>query len=468
MKKITLFWPPSHRIYELRFKSPPLGISTIAQILQKNNFNVTSIDSHQFFSVKEFENMSDEMILKRLLSFVEKTEPDILGIGSWTYSMPFVAEFIKEFKIKNPDTILVLGGYNSTFLPNETLQLLPQTDFLVRGEGHNTMLELVKVLNNGKNVNRIKGISFIKNGKIVHTQDRPMEENLDNLPLLDFSSFTVLKKIKIFYLMSSISCPYRCNFCSVNAFWKIFRTHSVDYIIKQIKLLQRIFGDVDISFMDDNFTCRKEWVRKFSDELKNNNINIKWSCFSRADFVERELFNKMKQSGLESVFLGIESITSKTLKFFNKAGDVGVYKKTVEKSLSILKELKLAASLSFIIGSPDETREDMLRNIEFMESVSKNYDKIELQLSKLVLEINSTLWNRYIKGEIGITKIKNGRLIAEYAGRQLFIKMYDDKVWMVPQAYMLNNSNMNSEELERTLLELCERFDNIKKFILPK
>ena len=195
------------------------------------------------------------------------------------FTTVYNADKLPEYKKRNPEVKIILGGNNATFVPDETLSLIKEIDFLVRGEGQNTILELADALFKNKKVNDIKGISFRKDNRIINNPDRELIKDINKLPLLDFSSFQDFKSDN-FALMASIGCPYNCSFCSCPGFWKKYRFYSVDYMIKQIKLLQRLFGDVKIDFWDSNITMNKPWGKSFCNRLIKDKMNMEFLRYS--------------------------------------------------------------------------------------------------------------------------------------------------------------------------------------------
>ncbi len=451
-KKITVLGSLNYALRNLGYLEPPLAVACIAQVLQKK-YDVTSIDSNSLIRG----DMEEKEVLNKIVKEVSKTKPNILLISSWTGAMPFTAEFVREYKKRNPEVKIVLGGNNATFVPNETLGLIKEIDFLVRGEGQNTILELVDALFKNKKVNNIKGISLRKNNKIVNNSDRELIKDINKLPLLDFSSFQDFKSDN-FALMASIGCPYNCSFCSCPGFWKKYRFYSVDYMIKQIKLLQRLFGDIKIDFWDSNITMNKKWGKSFCNRLIKDKMNIEWFSYSRIDNVNSEILNLMKRAGCRTLFFGIESLNPKTVEFYNKTKDGKNYVKNNLKTFEILNKTEIDTILSFVIGAPSETRKEMLAYLNDIKKVRSRFNKVYFEFSQLTPELGSYLWDNH-----AMFKVKRKETKERYFGLQLFTEKYEKFPWMVPQAYLYKNNNMNNNEYEDTLNEIYQKFKEINK-----
>ena len=451
-KNITILNSLNYTLRNMGYLEPPLSVAVIAQVLQ-DEYDVTSIDSNALIRG----DMEENEVLKKITKEVEETKPDILMISSWTGAMPFTAEFVKEFRRRNPQVKIILGGPNATFTPNETLSLIKEIDYLVRGEGQLTIQELAKSIFNKEKINNIDGISFRKENKIINNKERELIKDLNTLPLLDFSSFKNFKSDN-FALINSIGCIYNCKFCSCPGFWKKYRFYSVDYMIKQIKLLQKLYGDIKVDFWDSNITMNKSWGEKFCNNLIKDNMNLEWFSYSRIDNINSDILNLMKKAGCRTLFFGIESLNPKTVEFYNKTNNGKEYVKDNMKRFELLNKTNIDTILSFVIGSPNETRKEMLRYIDEIKNIRNRFKNVFFEFSQLTPELGSYLWNNH-----EIFKTKREETKERYFGKQLFIKKYEKYHFMVPQAYLYKNDNMNEEEYEDTLNEVYEKFRKINK-----
>lgn len=427
---ITLFFSPCH--VDRTLQLVPLSIAYLAQSIDND---CISIDGNLTSYV-----LSDKDILKKSVIEIEKTSPDILAISSWTYGMPFTIELIKKIKERNPYIKIILGGQNATAFPEETLEM-SNADIIVRREGIETFKELINSIRHNKDIKRIKGISFKKNNKIVHTPDRELID-LNKLPLLDFSSFKKLNKE--FYLITSFGCLYNCSFCNNQVFWPQFRSFSPEHIVEQIKLLQNLYDIKSIDFWDSNFTLNHKWTKKLCNLIKDTNIS--WFCYGRIDCFNRTLAKKMKFAGCEQIFFGIESLREKTLNFFNKTPNPKKYLSSIPKSLKLTNKYSIKTILSFIIGSPIEKKNELLENIEHIKNLKNTYNA-GIELSQLAPEINSPLWQKIGK-ELQLFKLNKG----VYAGRQLFDDKYTHPM-LTPHKYIFRNQYIPDKEFEETLIK---------------
>lgn len=454
-EKVTLFWPSTLH-YDEDTPYPSLPMAYLSKVLENDGVDVSVVDGGTLFPKSKFLNES-EQTLKKLLKITEDTNPQVLGVGGWTLNMPFVAEFTKEFKARNPDIKIVLGSYNATFLSNETLNFLPQVDFLVRGEGEVTISELIKVIGKGNVLKRVKGISYRnKNGRIVHNPDRPLMMNLDDLPLIDFENFVNSDKFKTIKMeiMTSRGCPFKCIFCTVNAMWEKQRSFSVDYVLKQIAHLRDLydFSQSSMVFADDNLFANLTRLKKLSVCVHKKFPDTAWGAVARVETVSRDLIKFITGNGFNGTFLGVESIIPQSLLFLNKTRNPVGYIERTYKSLDILEEFNQGTGLGIIVGAPNESKEDIIKTVEFVKHIKDNYKFIFPTLFHLTLFPGTNIWEKYHNGEIDVFKAKM-RNPAFVTFREMpFEDKYEHLVWMTPSKYLIKNNTMSNEEYENVML----------------
>ncbi len=209
-----------------------------------------------------------------------------------------------------------MGGPHSTFLPEESLQC---ADYVVRGEGEETIVELVEHLESGKSLRDIIGLSYREGDTLIHNPERPLLQDLDAAPIPDLNLVHNWKKRTTIPIATSRGCPFGCRFCSViQMFGRKYRFKSVERIIKEIKAVasrkvQHIF------FIDDNFAANKKRTKALLKRMIAEDIRVEWSAQVRTDITrDPELVDLMAQTGCFGVFVGFESINPRTLALYNK------------------------------------------------------------------------------------------------------------------------------------------------------
>ena len=274
-----------------------------------------------------------------------------------------LAQMIKDVK---PNIKIAFVGPHVSVLPEESLTASSAIDFVARKEFDYSVTEFAS----GKKIEEIEGISFRKNGRIVHNPDRPAIEDLDALPFaveifkrdLDFTRYSIpylLYPYVSFY--TSRGCPAHCTFC----LWPQtmtghrWRTRSSDNVVAEVKRALELFPEArEIFFDDDTFTWNKSRVLDLCSKLKP--LKFTWSCNSRVN-VDYETLKAMKQAGCRLLDVGFESGDQMILENIRKGA-------TVERALGFMRDCKrlgITVHGDFQIGHPGETRETVEKTIRF-------------------------------------------------------------------------------------------------------
>ncbi|MHC1591213.1 MAG: B12-binding domain-containing radical SAM protein, partial [Candidatus Helarchaeales archaeon] len=262
-------------------------------------------------------------------NLVKKYNPRVVGGYSYTAYMRGLKKIFKLFKQNNPNITTVAGGPHVTFLDDESLrEFNGALDVVVRGEGEKTIVELMSSLNRGKNLKDVKGITFKNGSSIKRNPDQMLlsEEELSNLPLLDFSVIPVNQLGKLVYFAMSISrgCPYNCSFCQNPRFWKRkLRFRQVSKVIEELKILNdkfqvwMDFGDTNLPI---NLKVYEELVREYlKEQLQNIKIEM---VLVRSDLCDERRLNLtqklIKDQPYAYVTVGIENAHESVLQIMNK------------------------------------------------------------------------------------------------------------------------------------------------------
>lgn len=461
-KKIVFIWSPAP--VKPSVTIPNLSISYLSRFLKVHGYDVINIDLntllYEYYKEIKLPDNKIEFnnLMIKIIKFVEKFNPDVMCVSNWSGNFPFSLEFVRRYKSRNCDCKVIMGGEPATFTPDEVLGILPEIDFLVRGEGELTLLELCNTINNkGSNFSMVKGISYINRNtnKIVHTPNRELIEDLDILPLIDFEEFVFKEKLtnELLNIVTTRGCPYgRCSFCSIIKKFKFYRTNSIQYILKQIKHLIKLYNPLEISINDDDFLSHKIKFLSLTRQIVKNELGVQLSCGGRGDQLNKENLILLEKAGFIHITVGVENILPKVLNLYYKAIDIPTYIKNVKEGISACKDFNISIAASFIIGSPLETKEDMIKNIEYMRHISPIINRLDI--SPLCIYPGSDLWERYSKGEFSIFK-KGSNL-------PYIDDIYSNLPWVVPHAYLVKNNHYQDGTFERILNESSNQINAIQ------
>jgi anaerobic magnesium-protoporphyrin IX monomethyl ester cyclase len=360
---------------------PPLGLASIAAYLRQNEFSVGLIDA-----------LALDMDNAKILDYIEKSKPKVVGISSITSVYHRAIGLANEIKKRFPEILLIIGGHHAT---NSHKEIHSDNifDITVIGEGEITALELMKAyqstgyskpafLSNYNLLRTIKGISFLNalNANSVElTEPRPLITNLDMLPfpardLLPMDKYIPLpnqyKHLPIAHMVVIRGCPFSCHFCSCNSvFGRKIRAKSPPKVIEEIKLLIEKYHVRDISFWDDMMTVNKSWMDEFCGLLISEKLGITWTCYSRVDTVTKEMLQNMKDAGCWNIFFGFESGNQDLLNLIGK----GITLKQIEDANRWCHEVGIEVRASFMLALPGETPEKARTTIEFAKRLNPEY-----------------------------------------------------------------------------------------------
>ena len=357
---ITLVNPPYPIGSHLHAPFLPLGLSYLAAVLEKNNYEVDVVDCQAL-----------KISYDEVKSELSKRQPTIIGLTSTTLTYKSALQIIKIAKEVCPNSITLLGGSHVTFWDDHALEECPELDIAVRKEGEFTMLELVQKIEADKSFGDVLGITYRKDGKIVRNPDRPYIEDLDSLPFPALHLWPIDRLRKygevIFPLTTSRGCVFWCNFCTaVRMFGRKYRMRSPKNVVDEIELRNTKFGADHFAFYDDAFTVDQARAEEICQEILNRNMKIRWNCETRVDMVTKESLAKMKKAGCTDVWFGVESGSQSVL----AAMDKGILIEQTVKAFKWAKEAGLMTVANVILGFPTETRETAWKTVKFVESLN--------------------------------------------------------------------------------------------------
>jgi len=392
--KILLIEPPFHRFMGFYRYFFPFSLSSLSSYLKKNDHQVliydadheekpvsmTSTDLLEVFP-KYLEGIQNpnHSLWKEVEKVIKDYRPDLVGITFMSTKMGSIEKIILISKKIFPHIPVVLGGAHPSVLYKSSLEQT-KADFVILGEGEKTFTELVNELQNrGSNFEKIKGLAFrSKDGKIITTPPRPLIKDLDSLPLPDRESLYKLETYRpddLSMVMTSRGCPYNCTFCS--SIWeRRVRNRSISNIIQEIEYLIHRFKTKNIYFKDDTFTVNRKRVFNLCDALKSKNIKVDWECLTRIELIDEELLLKMREAGMNYLKIGIETGSPRLLKSTNKNLTIDQIKKGVE----ILNKLNQKWSAFFMIGFPDETKEEVYMTWKLIEEIKSTYVSMSIMV----------------------------------------------------------------------------------------
>ena len=371
--KVLFVEPPKDIWFVMgEYLPPPLGILQLAAYLENKNKNV---------EIEVLDCQAKQLGWKELEKHIESFQPDIVApSGFATCNAYTVVRTLELAKKVNPNTLTVAGGQHFTATAHESLKTCPEIDVIVRGEGEQTFVELVRALSEKSSFSRIEGISFKHGRKILHNPSRPLIKNLDDLPfpgyhfvedLLHKYHFRMMAGSKAGYALieGSRGCPHRCTFCSQWKHWRgTWRIKSPKRIADEMEFCHQNYGIQFLWLTDDNFGLGKN-ASNLCDEIVKRGIadDVMWFMQVRSDDVvkNQNLLRKMRRAGNRWMLVGVESHSSTTLNTFRK----GTHPKHAKSAMKLLKENDIFAQATLIIGERKDTAKSIADLREFVNDI---------------------------------------------------------------------------------------------------
>ncbi len=404
------------------YAHPPLGLMYIAAVLEQNGYSAAIIDMR----------VEDDWqgTMGKLLS----QDPICVGISSKTGTQIASGLVASEFvRSKNPNLPIIWGGIHPTLFPEQTLAD-SRIDIVVRGEGEQTMLELVQAIEKKTGFDKIAGISYKENGKVKSNGERPFLD-MNKLPLpawhlLDAEKYAkpypYLEAKRSLPVHTSRGCPWRCTFC-YNLFVnkRHWRSKTAENVIEEIKFMVDRFKLDGIIMREDNFVTDHSRAIAVSQGMRKEGIDVTWYCNMRATDFKDELMQEMVKGGLSIASVGAESGSQKILDFIQKDLKVEQLMESARKA----KQYNITPVYSFIIGLPTEEQSDInltIRAIKELRDINPNSQIINMNIFTPypggdLYEISKkhgfvepkTLeeWGRYNWNTLNIPWVKNSELI---------------------------------------------------------
>lgn len=349
--------------------APPMGLVYLGTVLEKAGYEVMVVDSFPGFN---------EINIEKVCAF----NPDLIGISVLTTGHQIASKYTKILKDRLRGTLLCWGGVHPTSIPFDILASEKAVDFVVVGEGEETILEVCNTLassTGSRGLSDIKGVIFRDNGEIIDNGKREFVEDLDNLPIPDRG---LLRTPRYSWYMSppgiirgqflegittiytSRGCPYNCIFCcSHETAGRKLRQRSVENVLEEIRYLWKDYRIKGLYFNDDTFGLDKDWTDEFCAALRQEKYKLVWGCQTRAHLVDKKFLAALKSAGCVQVDIGCESGSNKVLRNLQK----GITVEQILNAFQCAKEVGIDTYATFILGSPGET----LGDVKKTEKVAK-------------------------------------------------------------------------------------------------
>lgn len=380
--RVTFFVPPAfsrkkvpERVFGCTYSQHPFPNIFILQavsVLQRDNIEAQFIDAPVMgWSVAE------------AVEFLRKDSSQAVCFYTVNLAKEIDIYFAKEVRRLHPAKTIVFFGPAPTFYTQEFL--IDEKTLVVRGEPEETFGELGRRVREGEDFYSVRGISYLREGSIVHNEARPLIEHLDSLP---FPARHIMKERLRYYnpklsrrpftvAFTARGCPYRCRFCvpcSLNfarelEYKKIagckppVRMRSAENVAEELSLL-KAQGYKAISFLDDQFIWDPLRLEKIGSALLKGGFS--WGCLARPDRISEDTAKILAETKCMYVDIGMESFQQEILDDIHKDMKVD----SCMTAVSLLKKYKVNFKLNMLLGaSPLETRESIQNTLLALKKI---------------------------------------------------------------------------------------------------
>ncbi|UTW64639.1 B12-binding domain-containing radical SAM protein [bacterium SCSIO 12741] len=407
---------------------PPLGILYISAYLHQQK-----IDNKLF----------DSTFSDRESWWADWTayQPDVMAIYTNLMTKVQVLALVQEIK-KLPEgkrPKIVLGGPDITY--NVDNYLAAGADFLVIGEGEQSVTELVQGLESGADLSTIPGLAFKQNGETVQTPARVKIKNLNELPMpnregIDLDRYLKAWKGRHGYSAINVStqrgCPYTCKWCSTAVYGQSYRRRDPVQVADEIEFLLERYQPDSIWFVDDVFTVSHKWLEAFYQEVKKRKLVFQYECITRAERMSEDVLHWLKESGCFRVWIGAESGSQKVIDAMDRRVNVS----TVQDMLVKTRQKGMETGTFIMLGYPGEEEEDIVQTVKYLKAANPS----QFTITKSYPIKGTALYNEI---ESKLTKVPEWTTSTD---RELdFERPYSDKYYHFAVRWVVNEVSSHQE-----------------------
>lgn len=342
---------------------PPAWVAYIAGSLKAAGFD----------DVHFIDAMTNDLTDAEIAARLQELQPDVVGTTAITPSIYKAERILEIAKQVVPDALGILGGVHATFMFKQVLSEAPWVDVIVRGEGEEIIVELIRAVDEGRyfqDRRRIKGLAFRDGEEIVATQAASTVKDLDGITpdwsLLEWEKYIYVPlNTRVAIPNMARGCPFTCSFCSQWKFWRDYRVRDPKAVVDEIETLVNEHGVGFFILADEEPTINKRNFTEFCNELIARGLpdKVKWGINTRVTDIMRDRNDLWlwRKAGLVHVSLGTEAAAQMKLDLFNKETKVAENREAIR----LLREADIFTEAQFIVGLDNETEETLEETYRF-------------------------------------------------------------------------------------------------------
>jgi len=372
-QRLLLIEPPRNFWFVMgEYLPPPSALLILAAYIERElpNVDIDIVDCQ-----------ADQLDWKKLERYIESASPTMILTSGFTTNAYSCVKACEVAKTVNKNIVTIVGGIHFSFTPEESLRNYPEIDIIVRGEGENTIVDVIKTLEANGRLTNVQGISYRIHNKIIHNHPRPLIENLDTLPYPAYHlveknikryHFTMMagRNTRYMILEGARGCEHQCSFCTQWNHWGArWRTKSAKRIADEIEYLNETYGGVFLWFADDYMKLSvrgKQLYEEFRHKRCKDDVMLFFQA--RTDDIARhpDLVAKLREVGMHWILCGVENDSPETLKEFKK----GIKTEDAYQAIKIMRQNDVFSQAMFVIGTRRDTHESIERLRQFSHNLT--------------------------------------------------------------------------------------------------
>lgn len=342
---------------------PPLGLLYISAYLNEKQEKHLLYDST--FSTRE-----------KWKEYVKENRPKLIAFYTNLMTKVTILELINWIKgcSELKETKVLLGGPDVSY--NWENYLKHGADYLIIGEGEQSMHETIMALKENGDLSKVDGLAFIdKKSNLIKNQARLKIKKVDDLPMpnreaIDLELYlNAWKKNhgkRTLNISTQRGCPYTCQWCSTAVYGQSYRRRDPIKVVDEVECLIEKYKAEALWFVDDVFTVSHKWIKAFTDEMKRRNVQIEYECITRAERLNEEVLQMLKETGCFRIWIGAESGSQRIIDLMKRQVDIN----KVREMMNMTTNMGMESGTFIMIGYPTETIEDIKLTIDYLKAAN--------------------------------------------------------------------------------------------------
>jgi radical SAM superfamily enzyme YgiQ (UPF0313 family) len=322
-----------------------------------------------------------EVVFEEIINSVKRNKPSLVGISCLSTDMGDVKRLVRRIKKEDEGILTVVGGIHPTLFPRYFFENSDDVDFVVMGEGENTLVELIERIRSDGDMGVVDGIGYKYDGEIYINKKRSPINDIDQIPfpafdLVDMKYYTkpnewVIRGVPIsgFWIFTSRGCPYACKFCvNNNLSERRVRLRSARNVVDELELLVENYHIDGFFIYDDTFGLNRKRSFEVCDEIIKRKLDLVWGCQARVNLITEDMIRRMKEAGCIQLEFGVESGSQRILDNLRKQIKV----EEVRRVFQLCDKHRMRKLANFLINTPDETKEDIEATLNIATEIGAN------------------------------------------------------------------------------------------------